>query len=365
VTIELQVCNARFISHFLLWRFPFSYELLRGRPLRSGHFSLSCHGLRRIRAPLYFFKIQPALILWNHPPTTNAWSASSPILYRDLLLNFVRMAMSGIDTSPSVRFTLTPTSLLRFPPEPLPSTLPPPTGESAFAHPFAIPPNIYNAVLSVHIPITVALVYATTATILNRYNEKRGYQPWAISKTRAFRAFVIAHNVLLGLYSAWTFVAMVHAVRVSLDGATEEHGMVGAVDAFCKINGPRGLGDAATFNASTSTWGFTNRALKLAANSMPDTTDIGRIWNEGLAFYGWLFYLSKFYEVFDTLIILAKGKKSSFLQTYHHAGAMMCMWAGIRYMAPPIWMFVLVNSFVHTLMVSQPSQHQYLHHMLI
>lgn len=55
------------------------------------------------------------------------------------------------------------------------------------------------------------------------------------------------------------------------------------------------------------------------------------MWEEGLAFYGWLFYLSKFYEVIDTAIIIAKGKKSSLLQTYHHAGAMICMWAGIRY----------------------------------
>jgi GNS1/SUR4 family len=261
------------------------------------------------------------------------------------------MAVSNLYTAPSVRITPLPVSLLRFPPEPLPSTLPPPSGESTLAHPFAIPPHLYNALLSVEVPITVALVYATTVTLLNYYNTKRDHKPWAISKTPAFRAFVISHNVLLALYSAWTFIGLVNAVRISLAGATTEHGLVGAVDALCKISGPRGLGDAATFNASTGSWGFTNRAMKLAADQLPDTTDIGRIWNEGLAFYGWLFYLSKFYEVFDTLIILAKGKKSSSLQTYHHAGAMMCMWAGIRYMAPPIWMFVLVNSFIHTVMV--------------
>lgn len=261
--------------------------------------------------------------------------------------------MSRIYTSPSVRITPVPTSLLRFPPESLPSTLPSPSGEATLAHPFAIPPHLYNTLLSAEVPITVALVYATIVTILNYANTKRDHKPWAISQTRAFRAFVIAHNVFLALFSAWTFIGLVNALRLSLDGATTEHGLVGAVDALCKINGPRGLGDAVTFNASTGAWGFTNRALKLAADNLPDTTDIGRIWNEGLAFYGWFFYLSKFYEIFDTLIILAKGKKSSFLQTYHHAGAMMCMWAGIRYMAPPIWLFVLVNSFIHVLMVSQ------------
>jgi hypothetical protein len=98
---------------------------------------------------------------------------------------------------------------------------------------------------------------------------------------------------------------------------------------------------------------MTNHLFHLAADGLgPETTDAGRIWNEGLAFYGWFFYISKFYEVVDTMIILAKGKKSSLLQTYHHAGAMLCMWAGIRYMSPPIWMFVLVNSGIHAIMVS-------------
>ncbi len=63
----------------------------------------------------------------------------------------------------------------------------------------------------------------------------------------------------------------------------------------------------------------------LLATARSTLLDTGRIWNEGLAFYGWIFYLSKFYEVLDTFIILAKGKLSSTLQTYHHAGAMMCM----------------------------------------
>ena len=75
------------------------------------------------------------------------------------------------------------------------------------------------------------------------------------------------------------------------------------------------------------------------------------MWNEGLAFYGYFFYLSKFYEVVDTAIILAKGKRSSTLQTYHHAGAMLCMWAGMRFMTPAIWMFCFFNSGVPALMV--------------
>jgi hypothetical protein len=52
----------------------------------------------------------------------------------------------------------------------------------------------------------------------------------------------------------------------------------------------------------------------------------------------------------DTAVILAKGKQASFLQYYHHAGALLCMWAGVRYMSPPFWSSVTFNSGVHTLM---------------
>ena len=145
-------------------------------------------------------------------------------------------------------------------------------------------------------------------------------------------------------------MGMLGAAKRSWPGWKGENGLVGVVDAMCKINGPRGLGSATTYDTSTEAWGVKDQTIKLLGG-FPDNTDVGRIWNEGLAYYGWLFYISKFYEVVDTMIVIAKGKSSSFLQTYHHAGAMMSMWAGIRYMSPPIWMFVQVNSGIHSLMV--------------
>lgn len=138
-----------------------------------------------------------------------------------------------------------------------------------------------------------------------------------------------------------------------MPGLFDGSGLPGKFDALCKINGPRGLGDAVTYNSTSNLWSSKNHLVRLAEDGiLPDTTDVGRIWNEGLAFWGWFFYLSKFYEVVDTAIIILKGKRSSTLQTYHHAGAMLCMWAGMRYMSPPIWMFALVNSGIHTIMVS-------------
>ena len=258
---------------------------------------------------------------------------------------------SASSTAPSVHAPNPPSTLFSYRPGQNPQSLSPSTSDHTLARPFNIPTDLYNDALHVAIPITIALVYTTSVTYANKINKDRNHKPWAFSKSLLFWALVVVHNVLLASFSGWTFAGMLNAIRQSWPGLDGQYGLAGAADALCKMQGPRGLGSAATYNASTSVWGFTDRAMKLAGN-IPDPTDVGRIWNEGLAFYGWLFYISKFYEVMDTAIILIKGKTSSELQTFHHAGAMLCMWAGIRYMSPPIWMFVFINSFLHTFMVS-------------
>ena len=242
--------------------------------------------------------------------------------------------------------------LFQFPPNPSSGFIPPPpAGSTSFAPPIDIPDHIYRAVLDPKVPITIAAVYAVTAKVLNAYNKSTGKKPWAISKTLPFRLFVIAHNIFLAVYSAWTWWGMFNAMRRTLVSPFGPQGIAGTIDSICMINGPGGMGNAAFFNEETNSW-QSYSAEGLNEEGLPSRFVAGRMWNEGLAFYGWLFYLSKFYEVFDTLIILAKGKLSSTLQTYHHAGAMMCMWAGIRYMSVPIWIFVFFNSFIHAIMVS-------------
>jgi fatty-acid desaturase len=261
----------------------------------------------------------------------------------------MRFLPSHTVSAPSVHITYPPSSLWKFPPPSLPESLPP-VSDWSYLTPINIDPVTYNKVLSVWYPIIAASLYIIVVAFWSQANQKRGHKPWAFSRTRIFYIMVLLHNILLAIYSAWTFVGMTSAIVRSWPGLRSADGLPGVVDALCKINGPRGLGNAVSFNSTTSSWGVANKLIQLLDDS-PDNTDVGRIWNEGLAFYGWLFYLSKFYEVVDTLIILTKGKKTSVLQTYHHAGAMFSMWAGIRYMAPPIWLFVVANSFVHSLMV--------------
>lgn len=76
----------------------------------------------------------------------------------------------------------------------------------------------------------------------------------------------------------------------------------------------------------------------------------GRVWNNFMFYWAWAFYLSKYYEFIDTLIIMLKGRKITTLQSYHHAGAVVSMWLIIVGQAAGSWAFVMFNSFVHTIM---------------
>ncbi|ROT35863.1 hypothetical protein SODALDRAFT_381147 [Sodiomyces alkalinus F11] len=226
----------------------------------------------------------------------------------------------------------------------------PPPAPGSSSTTFAIPDHIYTAVLDARVPITIATLYAVTVKLLNRYNTSNGKKPWAISKTAPFKAFVILHNLFLAVYSAWTFWGMLGGMRRTVVSPMGPHGLAATADSLCQVNGPPGFGYATVHSDTLGQWTSFSGPAPLGSDGAPSREVYGRLWNEGLAFYGWIFYLSKFYEVLDTFVILAKGKLSSTLQTYHHAGAMMCMWAGMRYMSAPIWIFVLVNSFIHALM---------------
>lgn len=201
--------------------------------------------------------------------------------------------------------------------------------------------NIYQTSMKVSTPITIGLVYFTSVHYANGIVRRRQAAkanknieslspaeikklppaPYSIARLGLFKLFVLAHNVFLCLYSAWTLLGMSSAIAQTVDiilGVSNTPSMVhNFFHSVCDLQN----------GVFSSKLPFPN-----------------------LEIFGYWFYMSKFYEVFDTIIILLKGRPSSLLQSYHHSGAMMCMWAGIRYQSPPIWIFVVFNSFIHTLM---------------
>jgi len=64
------------------------------------------------------------------------------------------------------------------------------------------------------------------------------------------------------------------------------------------------------------------------------------------------FYLSKYYEFFDTFLLYLNGKTPIFLQKYHHIGAVICWHLTYVYKVDTVWIPSFANSFVHTIMYS-------------
>ncbi|ODV81039.1 fatty acid elongation protein-like protein [Suhomyces tanzawaensis NRRL Y-17324] len=216
--------------------------------------------------------------------------------------------------------------------------------------------QLYEASMKVTTPMTIAIVYFTSVHFinpivrkrqLNKYYAKAGAKgdskaanpkklpaaPYSISQTAWFRVFVLVHNIFLCAYSAWTFLGMTSSIVSNME--------------FFK---------GSILPSFFQDQEFTYRKVEVFFQLICDSKQgvFSRLLNDtgihNLEVFGFWFYISKFYEVIDTIIILLKGRESSLLQSYHHAGAMMCMWAGIRFQSPPIWIFVVFNSFIHSLM---------------
>jgi hypothetical protein len=64
------------------------------------------------------------------------------------------------------------------------------------------------------------------------------------------------------------------------------------------------------------------------------------------------FYISKYYEFFDTFLLYLNGKSPIFLQKFHHIGAVICWHLGYIYKVDAIWIPSIANAFVHTIMYS-------------
>lgn len=209
---------------------------------------------------------------------------------------------------------------------------------------------VYPLTLNGYFPLTIALVYFTSVHLINNYIQKcqiikfnesnKGKSPlpsnlkklppvpFKISTWMSFKVFVIIHNILLCAYSVWTFIGMTSTIShlsfysvPSIFNSVKDHSF------------PELFWQSICNNDQFPLWS------NQSSSSL-----------KGLTFWGYLFYLSKYYEILDTVIILLKGRPSSLLQSYHHSGAILCMWSGVRFMSPPIWIFVVFNSFIHSIM---------------
>ncbi|KAJ1794279.1 hypothetical protein LPJ59_004572 [Coemansia sp. RSA 2399] len=94
---------------------------------------------------------------------------------------------------------------------------------------------------------------------------------------------------------------------------------------------------------------FVNNMLRKGFFEGMCDTD-GTVWNSALFVHLYLFYVSKYYELLDTAIIILKGRKASLLQIYHHAGVILVMYTSNYFTSPCSVFVVWENAGVHTIM---------------
>lgn len=191
--------------------------------------------------------------------------------------------------------------------------LPPPpqlAGNEAFSFVFAQSMDL-KVVLGVCLGYIVAVQIANHVNKLSHslLNTKKKTPPKNPSTkapmSTVFDYFVFAHNVLMAVFSAITFY---------------------------------GIGSSLVRN-------FSRRPFLEA------WCDADHSWaRDGAQLWTWIFYMSKYYELMDTAILILKGKQSSLLQTFHHSGSILSMWLQSAGQLCFGWIFTLFNSFIHTIM---------------
>jgi len=79
--------------------------------------------------------------------------------------------------------------------------------------------------------------------------------------------------------------------------------------------------------------------------------DLGDREGESLLWwFCWIFYLSKYYELLDTLFLILKKKPLSFLHVYHHSTIVVLCFFMIRYQMIFYFSGVIINATIHTFM---------------
>ena len=70
----------------------------------------------------------------------------------------------------------------------------------------------------------------------------------------------------------------------------------------------------------------------------------------GIVFWAYIFAVSKYFELFDTLLLIIRKKPVSFLHWFHHATVLLYTWYAEYTHFTIGLLFIIVNSFVHTFM---------------
>jgi fatty acid elongase 3 len=162
--------------------------------------------------------------------------------------------------------------------------------------------------------LTHSLTHTHTHTLNTRKNAHTHMQAYMRKrKPLSLRWATALHNLALCLGSAAMFVVAVVATwrRARSQGVAE---------VFCSRSAP-------------------------APTSTPDPSATGLLF-----FTMYAYYLSKFWELLDTVILVLKKKPLIFLHYYHHAIVILMVWTWLEWGIPFAALGMIANTLIHVFM---------------
>lgn len=156
-----------------------------------------------------------------------------------------------------------------------------------------------GALMQWHVPATTAVLYLVACIVHNSRLPRRGVA-LQTAKTPWLDRAAVLHNMLLVGFSGLVFVvAGYHFIRMVAD--------VGLHAFLC----PPTLDDASV-QWSVLTW-LTGGAFSHHLSDLPPPL------SGPLHYWCYVFYISKYYELVDTLLLMLRRKRIIFLHAVHHA----------------------------------------------
>ena len=166
---------------------------------------------------------------------------------------------------------------------------------------------------SIYAPLTASCIYVTVVLALSWY--MRAVRGGRGMEGGAMRALQAAHNLVLCVGSLVMMVGTLREVVLRALREPPDSGVFGgATFLFCEP---------------------------------PSTRPNGALW-----FWSYVYYLSKYYELLDTVLQLLKGRPPPhfFLHVYHHAVVLFMAWSWLEYTQTLQFIGLLFNTSVHVVM---------------
>jgi hypothetical protein len=154
------------------------------------------------------------------------------------------------------------------------------------------------------IPIMTVAIYLLAIFYMNRKTKGRLHKPWIPTTRGAASIIIFTYNSAVSAFSAWVFISSFRILQRRWPSSSDANYVSRAVDIICNVDGghPNGF--------------------------QPIRDDPSR--SDSIAYYVWLFYLSKYIEIVDHVITLIKGKEVSFMHAFHQSGAILVSWVASR-----------------------------------